>query len=112
MLLSGGNIHDSTPALDLMAGGRPGYFLADKAYDVDNIVSYAERVGAEVVIPPKRNRKNKRFWDRHIYKERHKVECFFNKLKQYRRVATRYEKLSQNYLSAVQLASIMIWLRF
>ena len=63
-----------------------------------------------VVIPSKSNRKNPRKTDFHLYKERHLVECFFNKLKQYRRAATRYEKTALNFLGFVLVASIRIWL--
>ena len=67
--------------------------------------------GREVVIPPKRNRKVQRSYDIDLYKERNLVERFFNKLKQFRRVATRYDKLLVNFVGFVKLAPIAIWLR-
>lgn len=67
--------------------------------------------GVEVVIPPKRNRNVQRAYDVDLYKERNRIERFFNKLKQFRRVATRYDKLPANFLGFVKLAAIAIWLR-
>jgi putative transposase len=67
--------------------------------------------GVEVVIPPKRNRNVQRAYDVDLYKERNRIERFFNKLKQFRRVATRYDKLLANFLGFVKLAAIAIWLR-
>ncbi|PWJ87674.1 DDE family transposase [Mesorhizobium loti] len=69
------------------------------------------QTGAEIVIPPKRNRKVQRHYDAHLYKERNLIERFFNKLKQFRRVATRYDKLLANFMGFVKLAAIAIWLR-
>ncbi len=66
---------------------------------------------AEAVIPPKANRKEQREYDKEFYKERHLIENFFNKIKQYRRVFSRFEKLSRNYLAFCQFASVLIWLR-
>ena len=95
----------------MIRGHRADAFIADKAYDSDAVVGAAKRRGAEAVIPPKKNRKDPRDYDKHLYKERKKVEWFINLLKQYRRVATRYEKTARNFLGFVQLASIMVLLR-
>ncbi len=70
----------------------------------------AER-GTEIVIPPKRDRRVQRHYDADLYKERNKIERFFNKLKQFRRVATRYDKLLANFMGFVKLAAIAIWLK-
>ena len=94
-----------------MRGHKAGAFIADKAFDSDAVVSAAKRRGAEAVIPSKKNRKVPREYDKHLYKERKKVEWFINLLKQYRRVATRYEKTARNFLGFVHVASIMILLR-
>ena len=94
-----------------MQGHNAGAFIADKAFDSDAVVAAAKRQGAEAVIPPKRNRKVARDYDRHLYKERKKVEGFINLIKQYRRVATRYEKTARNFLGFVHVASIMVLLR-
>jgi putative transposase len=69
------------------------------------------KTGTDVVIPPKRNRKTQRPYDSELYKERNRVERFFAKLKQFRRVATRYDKLLVNFMGFVKLAAIAIWLR-
>jgi putative transposase len=85
--------------------------IADKGYDADHLVDRIARAGAEVVIPPKRNRKVQRAYDTDLYKERNRIERFFNKLKQFRRVATRYDKLLANFMGFVKLAAIAIWLK-
>jgi len=95
----------------LIVGHKAGAFVLDKAYDSDAVVAAARRQGAEAVIPPKRNRKVPRDYDKHLYKERKKVEWFISLIKQYRRVATRYEKTARNYLGFVHVASIMVLLR-
>jgi putative transposase len=85
--------------------------IADKGYDADHLADRIVQVGTEVVIPPKRNRKVQRPYDPDLYKERNRIERFFNKLKQFRRVATRYDKLLANFMGFVKLAAIAIWLR-
>ena len=67
--------------------------------------------GRKVVIPPRHNKKRQRDYDRHLYRERHLVECFINKIKHYRRFFSRFEKLSKNYLSFIHFASSLIWLK-
>ena len=110
-ILTGGQEADVNQAEALMQGHRADAAIADKAYDCARVVAAAERQGAEAVIPSKKNRKVPRDYDKHLYKERKKVEWFINLLKQYRRVATRYEKTARNFLGFVHLASIMILLR-
>lgn len=85
--------------------------IADKGYDADHLTDRIAEEGAEVVIPPRRNRKVQRLYDTDLYKERNRIERFFNKLKQFRRVATRYDKLLANFMGFVKLAAIAIWLR-
>ncbi len=110
-ILTGGQEADVNHAEPLMGGHEAGAFIADKAYDSDAVVRAAKRRGAEAVIPSKKNRKVPRAYDEHLYKERKKVEWFINLLKQYRRVATRYEKTARNFLGFVHVAAIMILLR-
>jgi transposase len=100
-----------TQAEALIEGHEAGAVIADKAFDSDALVRAVERRGAEAVIPPKKNRKVRRGYDKHLYKERKKVEWFINLIKQYRRVATRYEKTARNFLGFVHVASIMVLLR-
>jgi len=85
--------------------------LADKGYDADYIVTAAETMGAQAVIPPKANRKIQREYDAELYKERNLVERLFNKLKHFRRVATRYDKTAVAFLAFVHVASICLWLK-
>ena len=87
------------------------YILADRAYGNKEIFSYITQHGGNYVIPPKRNAKNPWAVDWFRYKERHLVECFFNKIKQFRRIATRYDKLAVSFLNFVHVASIMILLK-
>jgi putative transposase len=85
--------------------------IADKGYDADHLAERIAEAGTEVVIPPRRNRTYRRPYDTDLYKERNRIERFFNKLKQFRRVATRYDKLLANFMGFVKLAAIAIWLR-
>ena len=109
-ILTGGQQADVTQAEPLMQGHQTDAVIADKAYDSDAIVDAAKRQGAEAVIPSKKNRKVPREYDQHLYKERKKVEWFINLLKQYRRIATRYEKRALNYVAFLHLVAIVLWL--
>ena len=111
ILLTGGNVHDISPAPDLISGLSAEFVLADKAYDAQTFIDVACSQGSQIVIPPRANRREQRDYDHHIYKERHLVECFFAKLKSYRRIATRYEKLSQTFRAAVMIAACLVWLQ-
>ena len=109
--LSPGQDADITHAESLLAGPPAEKVIADKGYDSAALVEAIEARGAEAVIPPRSNRKEPREYDEHLYKERNQVERCVNKLKQCRRVATRYEKTARNFLSVVLLAAIMLWLQ-
>lgn len=86
-------------------------FLADKAYDAqERVLDLLEKAGVQTVIPPKKNRKEQRAYDEEMYKARHLIENFFAKLKQFRGIATRYDKRAQTFLGAVYLAAAVIWL--
>ena len=108
---SPGQRNDIAFAHDLVEGFEAQATIADKGYDADHLIDKIAEAGAEVVIPPKRNRKLQRRYDAELYKERNLIERFFNKLKQFRRVATRYDKLLANFMGFVKLAAIAIWLR-
>lgn len=108
---SPGQRNDIAFAHELIEGLNAGATIADKGYDADHLHDSITETGAEVVIPPKRNRKVQRHYDADLYKERNIIERFFNKLKQFRRVATRYDKLLANYMGFVKLAAIAIWLK-
>jgi transposase len=92
----------------LLDGYEVGAVLADKGYDAGWLVDQIEAAGAIAVIPPKKNRVEQRSYDANLYADRNKIERLFNRLKHYRRVATRYEKTGRNYLSVVFLASTLI----
>lgn len=111
MRLTGAQTHDITQAEALIADFPPDFVIADKGYDADHFIENIEKQGAEPVIPPRSNRKDQRHYDRHLYRERHLVECFINKIKQYRRIFTRYDKLANRYLGFVNFAAALIWLR-
>ena len=85
--------------------------LADAAYDADHFRTAVARAGALAIIPNNPSRATKHPLDRQLYKERHLIECCFSKLKQFRRVATRYEKTARNFLSIVSLVATVLWLR-
>ena len=90
---------------------KAGALLADKAFDADErVLKILAQKEIEAVIPPKSNRKEKRLYDEALYKARHLIENFFLKLKQFRAIATRYDKTAQNFLGAVFLAGAYIWL--
>ena len=83
---------------------------ADKGYDSDALVSAIQNRGAQANIPPRSNRKTLRAYDQHRYKARHLIENLFARLKQFRRIATRFEKLAKNFAAMVTLACICVWL--
>lgn len=85
--------------------------IADKAYDADGVVNGLQAQNIRVVIPPKRNRTVQRSYDKVLYKERNLIERFFNKLKQFRGIATRYDKLAINFLAGVYIAASVILLK-
>ena len=93
-----------------MSRFKPIIFWRTKDYDGDELINNIEASGAVAVIPPRQNRIVQREYDREIYKERNLVERLFQKLKQFRRIATRYERLKRNYQAMLYLASSMIWL--
>ena len=108
---SPGQRNDIAFAHDLIDGFAAHATIADKGYDADHLCERIAQTGGEIVIPPKRNRSLKRPYDTELYKERNIIERFFNKLKQFRRVATRYDKLLANFMGFVKLAAIAIWLK-
>jgi putative transposase len=106
-----GQRNDIAFAHELIEGIQADAAIADKGYDADHLCDALARTRARVVIPPKRNRKVQRPYDAELYKERNLIERFFNRLKHFRRVATRYDKLLANFMGFVKLAAIAIWLR-
>ena len=110
--LTEGQAHDAPPAMELVADIGPGQILlADRAYDSDALRDSLAARGAWANVKPKTNRTRTLAFSAFLYKERNLVERFFNKLKHFRGVATRYDKLAENYLAGVKLASARIWMR-
>jgi transposase len=108
--LTGANAADSPHLPELIVGVQTNAVLADKGYDSDANREAIRTQGSEPCIPPRKNRTEPIEYDRHLYRERSVVELFFGRIKQYRRVATRYDKKARNYLGFVWLASIAIML--
>lgn len=112
ILLTGANVHDSVPAADFIREKHSKYFIGDKAYDSNAIREVVSQSGAEAVIPSQGRRVHVFDYDKHIYKERHLVECFFQRIKSWRRIATRYEKTIDMFKGMVHIACILMWLLF
>ena len=110
LMLTPGQAHDLTCAEQLIDSADPDALLGDKAYDADQLVDTLTQRGITPVIPPKANRKFPRACDFALYCERNLVERFFNKLKHFRAIATRYDKLARNFLAGIHLASAIILL--
>jgi transposase len=89
----------------------PGFAILDKAYDTDAVLAFFESQGTIPVIPPKANRVVQRDYDRQLYKERHLIERFIGKIKQFRRVFSRFDKYARSYLHFIHFACALIWLR-
>ena len=110
--LTPGQAYDGEAAMELLnALPEDAMVLADKAYDASAIREMIDGQGAWANIPPKSNRKDPICFSPHLYKARNLVERFFNKIKHFRRIATRYDKLAANYMAMIKLASIRVWLR-
>ncbi len=110
-LLTPGNVADCTQAEALLKDIDAENVLADKGYDSDAIIDMVVVRGAEAIIPPKSNRLVQRICDFALYCERNLVERFFNKIKHYRAVATRYAKRGRNYMAFVNLVCVMLWIK-
>jgi len=113
--LSGGNCHDSPQGEELIGAVSVDYecyLLMDKAYEGDDMRRKAAESGFTVVVPPKSNRKNPWEYDKELYKRRNEVERFFLRIKRFRKVFTRYDKLDSSYMAVVNLAMIFIGLLY
>jgi transposase len=110
VILSAGQMADIEQARALIQDQPAEFIVADKGYDSDAFVEAIAAQGSQAVIPPRSNRLTPRAFDRHIYQSRSLVERFFNHIKQFRRIATRYDKLASSFLSFVHLACAFVWL--
>lgn len=108
--LTPGQTHDVTQAQTLLEGITADSVAADKAYDADALIQAIRQSGARAVIPPKANRKEQRYYDKHQYRHRNLVERFFCRMKHFRRVATRYDKLASRFSTFIALVACFIWL--
>ena len=102
---------DCSHAGELIEGLAAENLIADKGYDSDVIVEQARHQGMRTVIPPRKNRKEQREYDKHLYRQRHLVENAFLHLKQWRGIATRYAKRLSSFLAAAQIRCLVLWLR-
>lgn len=109
--LTGGQRGDAPQAEALIADLPAAVIMADTAYDSDRLREAIARKAALAVIPNNPSRARKHPLDRHLYAQRHLIECCFSRLKQFRRVATRYEKTARNYLAIVTIAAIVLWIK-
>lgn len=109
-ILTGGNISDSELAIPLLTGLDADHILADKAYDSHAILDHVEASGAQPIIPQRTCMPRKRAFDPAKYRLRNRIERTIGKLKQLRRVATRYDRLPCNYLATLYLAALTAWL--
>ena len=109
ILITEGTRADCKEAVHLIEGISAEVLLADRGYDTNDILAYAVSAGMEAVIPPKKNRREQRQYDKYLYSLRHLVENCFLVLKRWRGIATRYEKTSDAFLAAVHVRCIAIW---
>lgn len=110
-VLTGGQAADITQAEALLPDDPMDAVVADKGYDADAFVATVNARGAAAVIPPRKNRQQPRKYDRHVYQERHLIECVFGKIKHYRRIFSRFEKTARNYMSFLRFVAALVWLR-
>ncbi len=112
LVITPGQMHDTQTVAELLAHlPAKTMLLADRGYDADAIRQMVTAQGAWANIPPKANRKQPICFSPHLYKARNLVERFFNKIKHFRRIATRYDKLAENYLAVLKLVAVRMWLR-
>jgi len=109
--LTSGQRHDITQAEALTEDVEDATVIADKGYDSNQFVNGLEAKRCNVVIPPRSNRKNTRNYDKHAYKERHLIECFFEKIKHFRRIFSRFDKTTGVFMSFLNFVATLIWLR-
>ena len=110
-ILTSGEVSDYRQAIPLLSGETAQYVLADRGYDSQEILNYIEyNMQAKAVIPPRSSRITQRNYDSYIYRERNKIERLFNRLKQFRKLAMRFEKIQKNFECLVYMACIYLWL--
>ena len=108
-IVTSGTTADCKKAIELLKNLSGKYLLADKGYDSQEILDYAKSHGIIPVIPPRKSRKNQRYYDKDLYKARHQVENLFLKIKQWRGVACRYAKKLSSFQAIITISFIMVW---
>lgn len=108
-ILTGGQAGDAPQGVPLLSGIKATHVIADRGYDTDGVLGFIHEQGAVPVIPPTSRRKVQRAYDRELYKERNLIERAFNRLKCWRRIATRYDRRSLYFLAALHLAAAVTW---
>lgn len=111
LLYTAGQVHESTIAEALIAGLAAENLIGDKAFDSDRFRAHLADRNMTAAIPSNASRAQAIPYDHHLYKERHLVELFINKIKHFRRIATRYDKTIASYASFVAVAGFMVWMR-
>ena len=111
ILITGGERNDITQIEPLLDGITTDFVLADKGYDAQRAIDAAHASGATPVIPRRKTTATRRPFDAALYKERNLIERFFNRIKHFRRIATRYDKLARNYKSFLSLVAALLWLK-
>lgn len=109
--LTGGQRHDITQAYHLLEGFDFERLIADRGYSAAHFIDYLLERGIEAVVPPHQRAKVLREYDEWLYCERHLIECFINKIKYFRRIFSRFEKLDRSYLGFLYFVGALIWLR-
>ncbi len=109
-MLTPGQRNDITQAEALTENISNSTIVADKGYDSNTFITNLKSKGCKVVIPPKRNRKMQREYDKHVYKERHLIECFFGKIKHFRRIFSRFDKTAVVFMGFLNFVGALIWL--
>jgi len=110
-LIAAGQSHDILAVPALLKGHRPAAVLADRAYDANSLRRHLAQIGAEAVIPSTRSRKAPIPHDPLVYRLRNRIERCFNRLKHFRRFATRFDRLASHYLAFIHIAASMLWMR-
>jgi transposase len=110
-IITPGQSHDAPQAIPLIEGKKAQNLLADKGYDSDEVRHFATSRGIAPHILTRSNRLEQRSCDRHLYKERHKIECMFGFLKHYRRVFSRFDKLKRNFTAFLHFVAALQWLK-
>ena len=110
-LVTGGQVNDCTQAIELLGERKAEWVLADKGYDSQAILDHIQTRGAVAVVPSKSNRRQQRTHDKELYRKQNRIERCSSKLKHFRRFATKYEKLKQNFKALVALACTWLHLK-